>query len=435
MRFGRFKYWFLLASRFLAGQGVIQVINLTTGLLLLRVLPVQEFALYSLAGLMLALASLGSNLGLTSAFITLGARVKDDPARLGSLFATVRRRRVWLFAFVTVVVLCLLPLVARGRGWGLLEISLTALLVVASNWVQLTQSLRTCVMDVHHDAGGLWTSGLAGAGTRLLLTLLCCWRMPFATVALAINLLGLLAAETVLIGRGRRYMTDHAPPDRRDAERVKNFVYPLAPSVIYYALRGQISLLLLGLFGQTASIADLGALGRLAQILGLVSLLSIFLVQPYFARITNKTNFIKKGSVVLLAYLLMAALLLASAHVMPGWWLLLLGPNYAGLQPLLPLAFSVPLLAMLGDILYILLMSRGWTKGQNLTIYLGLSVQALFILTGRVDTAYGALLLSLYGFGTYVAVQLILLLKNLTRSNFDWLGDAQIQTPGRPISP
>lgn len=418
----------LLASKFLAGQGVIQAVNLATGLLLLRLLPVQEFALYSLAGALMSLASLGSNLGLTSAFITLGARVKDDPARLGSLFVTVRKYRVWLFALVTVVVICLIPSTASGRGWGWRVVGLSALLVIASNWVQLTQSLRTCVLDIHHDAGGLWNSGLAGAVVRLSLTLLCCWLIPSAAMALFVNLLGLATIELMLIRRGRRYMSDQAPADSQMGESVKSFVRPLVPGAIYYAFRGQIPILLLGFFGNTTSIAGVGALGRLGQVLGLVGMLNVFLVQPYFARIPNKTGFVKKGLIVLCAYFFLATLLLSSSYLVPEWWMLLIGQNYVELKPLLPLAFSIPLLAILGDILYIFLMSRGWTKGQNWTIYFGLSVQVLFILTARVDTARGALLLNLFAFAAHAAVQIVLLLKNLIGSDWNWVNEVQVRT-------
>jgi O-antigen/teichoic acid export membrane protein len=426
LRIDRFKYWFLLASKFLAGQGIIQIINVATGLLLLRLLPVGEFALFSMAGALLALASLGTNLGLTSAFITIGAQVKDSPVLLGNLFATTKRYRGLLFLIVTCLMLILTPFLVHGRGWGLSAIGLTFLIVVMSNWVQLTLSLRMCIMNIHHDANSLWLSGLISAIARLVLTLLICRLLPLAVVALTINLVGFVISEMLLIRRVTIYASP-AAPDQEMGETLKRFTYPLIPGVIYYALRGQISLILLGFFGQTSSIANLGALGRLGQILGLIGLLNVFLIQPYFARIPSKAAFIKKGSFVVGGYLLLALLLLGSAFVIPEFWLLVLGPNYVELKALMPLAFAVPLVALLGDILYILLMSRGWTKGQNWTVYIGVGVQALFIALVRIDTTREALLFSLLILTAHAAVQLILLLKSVMRNKLDWLGDLQIQ--------
>lgn len=426
MHVDRFKYWFLLASKFLAGQGIIQLINVATGLLLLRLLPIGEFALFSMAGALLALASIGTNLGLTSAFTTIGAQVKDSPTLLGNLFATTKRYRGLLFLIVISLMLILTPFLAYGRGWGLSAIGLTFLIVVASSWVQLTLSLRMCVMNIHHDANGLWLSGLISAIARLALTLLFCTLLPLAVVALAINLAGFVISEMLLIRRATRYV-GAATPDQEMGETLKRFTYPLIPGVIYYALRGQISLILLGFFGQTSSIAELGAVGRLGQLLGLIGLLNVFLIQPYFARIPSKAAFIKKGSFVVGGYLLLALLLLGSAFVIPDFWLILLGPNYLELKALMPLAFAVPLVALFGDILYILLMSRGWTKGQNWTVYIGVAVQVLFISLVRIDTTREALLFSLLILTAHAAVQLALLLKSVMRKKLNWLGDLQTQ--------
>jgi hypothetical protein len=105
----------------------------------------------------------------------------------------------------------------------------------------------------------------------------------------------------------------------------------------------------------------------------------------------------------------------------------LLGKQYGSLTDLIPLAVSLPLLALLGDILYILLMSRGWTKGQNWTIYLGVGVQAIYIYFTRVETTRAALLLIASGLLTHVGVQLVLLLKNITTSDLNPLGALQGQ--------
>lgn len=428
----RIKFWLSLSAKFLAGQGVIQVINLGTGLLLLRLLPIGEFALYSLAGGMLALASLGTNLGVTSALITLGARVKDNPLQLGRLFLTVKKYRTLLFIIVTCLLLLLTPYVTRNRGWSLLVIGLSVSIVILSNWVQLTQSLRICILNIHHDANGLWGAGLAGAITRFALTALVCTFIPLAVIALVINLFGLAISQVFLKRRTKKYLTDAISSDQGSSQQtddaVKRFTYPLIPGVIYYTFRGQISLILLGIFGSTASIAHFSALGRLGQVLGLVGLLNGFLIQPYFARIPSRKKFVKNSSIVIGSYTLLALLLLSSTFVTPDVWLFIIGPNYNELNTLLPLAFSIPLLGLMGDLLYVLLISRGWTKGQNWTIYLGVVVQIAFISFILIDTTRNALILSMLSFLIHVLVQLILLIKNMLNTNRAWFGELQPQT-------
>ena len=60
-----------LASSFILAQGLVQALTLVVGLLLARVLPLEQYALYTISGTLLALVSLGSNFGLGHALISL----------------------------------------------------------------------------------------------------------------------------------------------------------------------------------------------------------------------------------------------------------------------------------------------------------------------------------------------------------------------------
>lgn len=417
MNIGRVKYWGLLASRFLVGQGIIQAINLVTGLLLLRLLSIEEYALYTLANLMMAMASLGSNLGLTSALITLGSQVQGDRSRLGNLVATVQKYRRRLFIAVSLIISVFAPFLMRGRSWSWENIALCLLLVVMCNWVQLSLALRTGVFDIHHDADSQWRVGLTSAVVRLLLTAALCVLYPSAPLVLVINFVALALSDWVASLRCQQYFGRDASPDQSQGEAVKRFVYPLVPGVIYYALVGQITLLMLGLFGSTSSIAQVSALANYGRIIAMLGLLNGFLVQPYFARINDRGAFIRKCLIVLGGYASLAILLLASSFVVPSWWLLLLGHNYSNLIAEMPLAVAIPLLALLSDTLYILLISKAWTSGQNWVIALSLTIQVLFISFVGVNTTRHALWLALLLPLGNIAVQSTLLIRRLNNSD------------------
>jgi O-antigen/teichoic acid export membrane protein len=284
----RVKFWFLLASKYIAGQGFIQAINLLTGLILLRILSIEEYALYTLANVMLALASLGSNLGLTTAFVTFGSQVKDDRSKLGSLFTTIQKYRRLLFLIVTLIIVVLAPLLTHGRGWSWEKIALCITLVIMSNWVQLSLALRTGVFDIYHDAISQWWVGLTSAIARLLLTVTLCIFFPSAWLILAVNFIALIVSDWVALRRCTLYFDRGGVPNLEQAGAIKKFVYPLAPSVIYYAVASQITLLLLGLFGHTSSVAQVSALANYGRIIGMIGLLNGFIIQPYFARIRVK---------------------------------------------------------------------------------------------------------------------------------------------------
>jgi O-antigen/teichoic acid export membrane protein len=426
------KHWFLLASGFLLGQGVIQAINLVTGLLLLRLLSIEEYALYTLANLLMAMASLGSNLGLTSALVTLGSQVKNDRSKLGSLVATVQKYRRQLFIAVSLIIILIAPFMTRGRDWPWEKITLCILLVIMCNWMQLSLALRTGVFDIHHDAGSQWWVGLMSAVVRLLLTVALCVFFPSAPLVLAVNFAALVLSDWVATRRCRQYLGRDAEPNQAQGEAVKRFVYPLAPGVVYYALVGQITLVLLGLFGSTSSIAQVSALANYGRIISMLGLLNGFIVQPYFSRINDKDAFIRKCLFVLGGYACVALLILASSFVAPSWWLLLLGRNYSNLITEMPLAVAIPLLALLSDTLYILLMSKAWTSGQNWVIAISLLIQMLFIGFVGVDTTRRALWLALLLPAGNIVLQSTLLIIRLAGSSSLLLSPLRIRSLERP---
>ena len=70
----------------MAGQGIVQVLTLVVGLALVHVLPVDQYALYTIAGSLLVVVSLGSNFGLGQAIVSLGAGRRDERSYVGALW-------------------------------------------------------------------------------------------------------------------------------------------------------------------------------------------------------------------------------------------------------------------------------------------------------------------------------------------------------------
>src|ERR1700722_15154082 len=86
---------------------------------------------------------------------------------------------------------------------------------------------------------------------------------------------------------------------------------PNAPSAIFYAIQGQITLMLITVFAHNATnVANGGALGRLAQILVLFSQMNGLLIEPFFAKL--------KASLLIRTYLATVALALTGGIVLVG---------------------------------------------------------------------------------------------------------------------
>ena len=212
-------------------------------------------------------------------------------------------------------------------------------------------------------------------------------------------------------------MSDALPPTAQHLAALRKFAIPLVPGAIYYMAQGQISTLLLTVFGQTTSIAEVGALGRLGQILGLLMMLNGFVILPNLARVNQRNEFILHGARLIALFVVVGGMTLLSTFVVPEWWLYLLGGNYDHSGEFLPLAMSGSLIALLAALFHTMLISRAATRGQAWNIVVGIGFQAVVLATWGVRTTADALSLNILLASGAAVLQLGLLVRFLQKWN------------------
>jgi len=403
--------WLLRITQFLMGQGVVRLINIIIGLILLRILPIEEFALYTLTIVFIQASSLVTNMGLSHAINTFGANLRKDPQRMGFLY-----RGACFFAhkfyFVVIIIVPIALVSMTGHEWSWMHISIALLLLLVTVRIDISYKFYVSMMNAHHQSKNLFHTGMVEALMRLVLLWLCVvW--PFAIVALFGNLIGIVGGRLLASSRCKKLMEKGNGINKNQNNQLKSFIMPLMPVVVYEAIQSQLALFLLGVYGYTASIAEVGALGRLGQVIGLFILLNSFFIQPVFARIHDKQEFIKKAIIVIVLILLFSFVCMGSVYLLPQWWLLIIGSHYAGLQAELPIAVMIGLLTWLGGVLYTLIISRGVTLGQGYYILVALLAQVVFLSVHGISSTYDALLLNLLPVATYACVQVLLLVRML----------------------
>lgn len=383
----KLKHWLPILSRFLGGQAVIQIVNLATALLLLRVLPLSEYALFVAANLFISLGATGSDLHLSTAFNTFGARLSGDKTALSRLFSSVLYLRRWLYLAAVAIILTVTPFVLWGHGWPLTLIIIMLAIIFVTVWSQQAVSLRSQVLNIYQDNSGVFQTGFSSAITRLVLTYILCVSLPFAVVALLVNLFAIHISNLITRKKCLQYILEKTEHSKADEAELKAFIYPLVPSAIYFALQAQIGLLVLSIMGEANSIAEVGALGRFAQIFAFLTLLNGFVFQPIFARELNKARFIKKTISITLILTFGFSLVLLSAYLAPDIWLLLLGNNYKTLQAEVPIALAGAIVTFFAGFFYTLLAARAFTRHQTWNVVFTLLTQIYFIgLVGLVTT-------------------------------------------------
>ncbi len=407
------KHWVFVIGKFFTSQGVIKFIDFITAMLILRFLPINEYALYIVFSFLLSIGSIGSDFGLSQAVTTIGAKIKDEQTALGSLFSTAKNYKRNLYLITTIVILIIVPFITKGHNWGFINILSCIIVILLSNWFSQTVSLRTSVLNIHHDIKGLFEASGMTSITRLALVLIICKIWPFAITALIVNLIGYIISDLKLFSICKKHLNEQVPPLDKFKKELKEFIFPLIPGVIYFIFQGQISICLLSVFGHTTPIAQVGALGRLGQIIDFIGIINPFFIQPYFARLTNKREFIVKSSLVLLFLIFISIFVLGSSVIVPHWWLIVLGKKYNNLTLELPIALISSLLFLISATVYTLLISQKATQWQSLSIIISICIQLFFIITNGVHNTFDALLLNALTNGAYLSLQLILLAKML----------------------
>ena len=403
------RRWVPILSKLLGGQALIQIINLVTALLLLRLMPVGEYALFVAANLFISLGVIGSDLNLSTAFATFGARLAGGKSALSSLFLSVFYLRRWLYALIALIIPTMAPFVLTGHGWKAETIVIVLIIVLVTVWFQQSISLRSQVLNINHDLLGVFQSGLSGAITRLVLTYLFCLMWPVAISALFVNLVAVLVVVWVTKSKCKLYLFEGAASNEKDKTDLKKFIFPLIPSAIYFAFQGQIGLLLTSIMGNASSIAEVGALGRLGQIFVLLGVLNGFVFQPMFSRELKKERFILKFFVVTFALIAGFLIIFVSSYVVPDMWLWLLGKNYQSLRDEVPVALAGSIINYLAGYVYTLLAARAFTGYQSWNIVLTVLIQSLFIVFIGINTTYSVLMFNLLTGASTLFVQVILL--------------------------
>src|SRR5216117_2965900 len=96
----RLFYWAMLITGFTTGQVAIQLINLVSGLLIVRFLGIHEYAIYVLASLLQSLAAVGSDLGVSQGVVSVGAPVRDDRQGVAGVIRAALQLRRKLFIVI-----------------------------------------------------------------------------------------------------------------------------------------------------------------------------------------------------------------------------------------------------------------------------------------------------------------------------------------------
>jgi len=397
------RRWAGILSAYFTAQTLTQLAGLAAGLLLVRFMPVQQFALYTLATSVVSFFTFASDLGSTSSLLFFFQRAARAGEDFQPYLAAVLSLRRAAFLLGAAGVLLAFPRSAAAKGFGVVDVAAVTAALLLCVWFQMSASVRLLALRLHAHFGRSYRAEVAGAGVRLAVAMLMvALSLLRAWLGIVGSALG-AAVSATLAGRGGATSAPHLAPYRR---QVLRYLLPSLPSALYFSIQGPLVIWLAATFGAARNIAEVGALGRLGLVVGMFSGLTGVVLLPRLARVADDRLYWRRylqygGMLAAFALCTLAAVLL-----FPDSLLLILGRQYAGLHRELALVVAGAGLTLLGGYAVSVNFARSWNRWESLAVLLLIVAQAGFAAALPLASTAGVLLFNLLSAATGLALQL-----------------------------
>ena len=393
-------HWIKLITITGGSQIIVQVASILAGFLIIRLLPMQEYAYYTIANTALGTMTVLSDGGISSGVMAQGGKAWQDKTKLGVVLATglaLRKRFAAVSLLVSIPILLYL-LLHQGAGW--LTSMLIVLSLIPAFLAALSDSMLEIVPKLHQDMKPLQINQLLVSIGRLLLGYLLLMIYPMTFVALIANGLPRIYGNIKLKSIASKFVVFTKESDGQEREQILTITKKILPVALYYSLSSQITICLLSLLGNSANVAQMGALSRLTMAVTFLSIFFSNLSIPRFARIDAE----KKGYIVRFFLVNQFILISVGCCIVFFVWLfdvellLILGKAYVNLSRELVLSTLAACIALLTNISGNLLATRGWIMNPLPVVVINISVLLIslwfFDLTSLIGTIYYNIFLS-----------------------------------------
>lgn len=395
-QYSRVLDWGKLISITGSAQLLIQGVGFVSGILIIRLLPVQEYAFYTLVNTMLGMISVLSDGGISTGVMSSGAKVWQDPNKLGTVLETgldLRKKFAKGSLIVSVPILFYLLI---HNGASVLMSLLIAASMIPAFYAALSDSLLEIVPKLHQNILPLQKNQVAVGVGRLILTALTMFIFPWAFVAILATGIPRIWGNFQLRKIVYKVVSKNQKPNIEIRNGILKLVRRILPSSIYYTFSGQISIWLISIFGNTTSLAQLGALGRLSMLLGLVSSIISMLIIPRFAKLAeNKVVLLQRFLQLTGGLFILFILIILLVYLFPNPILWLLGKSYYGLEKEFVLSIIASCIGLMSGVIFSIYTCRGWAIKPVISITINVSSIVILASTLDLSSLQGALYLNI----------------------------------------
>jgi O-antigen/teichoic acid export membrane protein len=386
-----------LLTTFFLGQGVLQGINILAGLYLVRSMSTEAYAQFGLAAGFQQTVGLLMDLGFTSTIIPLVGDQGDNKMLVGKYVRAAKHLRDRTFWILSPIAMIAFFAIMRRQRWSWVSEVLLMGSVLLSVYSGGKVSYYSAPLFLYGRLKDFYVPQTLSATGRLVAFWI--FRSVGALngwVAAILTAINSTINGEILQKVAHKHLEWPEQDDPKIDREVIRYVLPAIPALVFAAFQLQSSVFLIGIFGQSTSIAQISALGRLSQIFSIFTIFNTVVVEPAMAKLPEAKVLSRYFILILLAVLFCSPIVLL-AFTKPGLVLWLLGSKYEGLRDVVGWAMLTGSVNYLAMLIWIVNRSRKWVfwSGTIFEIVLILSAQVLFIVVHGVRTTEDAVFFSL----------------------------------------
>jgi len=395
--YARLLQWGKLITITGSAQILIQGIGFISGILVIRLLPTQDYAYYTIANTMLGTMLVLADGGIIAGVLSEGGKVWHNPAKFGAVIVTGfnLRRRFTIFSLLVAVPLLYYLLSNHGASPKLTILMICCL--IPAFFTALSGTLLEIAPKIKQEVLPLQKIQVITSLGRLLLTSTCLFIFPFTWIALIATGIPQLYGNHLLKKMSKNLADYSQKPDKLVEKAILKIVKRVMPGSIYYCFSAQITIWLISMFGSTHAIAQMGALGRIGMLLTIFSVMFSTLVLPRFARLSADYHLLIRRFLQLeLGLFILSCLIIGFFWLFSTQVLWVLGNEYRNLNVEVVLNIIGTCLSLIAGITFNLYSSRGWAINPFLSIGINICSIVTGVLLFNVSTLTGILLLNIF---------------------------------------
>jgi O-antigen/teichoic acid export membrane protein len=378
------------------GQAVAQGLGFLAGIMVVRILPKEDYAWFMIVNTIGPVMNMLSDNGVTNSLSAIGGRFWQDDARMGSLVRTamVLRRQLVLFSSLAVTPVLVWMLWHNHASPAI--IAWLVPLTLVGVFFQLNTGVLSVVVRLRQQVGRMQLLAFSGVLPRLaLIALLAALGLLNAPLAVAAGTVAFAAQFWLLERWVKPQITWNAPPNQEFRKDIVSIAKRQAPLTIYFCLQSQIGIWLISIFGNVQHVAEVGAVGRIGMIFSILISTTSALVVPRFARCQDPARLRSRYAQILMGFAGIVGLGTLFSWCLPAPLLWLLGPKYYQLGGLVWLAVLATGTGSLAGLLYSLNINKGWIPPARIVIPAEILTQLILCLIFDLSTVRGILLIGL----------------------------------------